>query len=170
MTPSRSRIIGYFLPSQRPAAASSLALPIPAIVFLAGEHTARSGTLSFIFERFPFPLCVFFLMPNGRAAGAAAVGCLPCWEAPTQAVAQHFGSGQDVGPISRAAPPSLCHLLPRSLSGSAAELPAGTKHAESREPCCVSLCCISDAIRSPRLSHSFMGRFCSCSPGFTRLR
>lgn len=49
-------------PSPRPLAA--------AIVFLAGERTARSGPRSFIFEHFPFPPCVFLLTPNGRAAAA----------------------------------------------------------------------------------------------------
>lgn len=35
-----------------------------AIIFLAGEHAARSGTQFFIFECFSFPLSVFFPMPN----------------------------------------------------------------------------------------------------------
>lgn len=35
-----------------------------ALVFLAGERVACLGTWLFIFKRFPFPLHVFFLMPN----------------------------------------------------------------------------------------------------------
>lgn len=35
-----------------------------AIVFLTGAHAACSGRRLFIFERFSFPLRVFFLMPD----------------------------------------------------------------------------------------------------------
>lgn len=43
------------------------------------------------------------------------MGCLPCWAAPTQAAAQHFSSGQAVGPTSSVTPPSLCHFPPVGL-------------------------------------------------------